>query len=75
METALLIASLILIGVMLLTIIFISLRYHNYKKAWIHQVQAMHKIVEAEDTFQEALGVMMGVYQLDEDEVIRRLMK
>ena len=74
METALLIASLILIGVMLLTIIFISLRCHNYKKAWIHQVQAMHKLVEAEDTFQEALGVMMSVYQLDEDEVIRRLL-
>ncbi len=75
METALLIASLILIGVMLLTIIFLTMRCNNYRKAYIKQIRAMHKLVEADDTFQEALGVMMGVYQLDEDEVIRRLMR
>ena len=74
METTLLVLSLVLIIVMLLTIIFVSLRCRNYRKAWLHQIHAMHKIVEAEDTFQEALGIMMAVYQLPEDEVIRRLM-
>lgn len=74
METTLLVLSLILIVAMLLTIIFVSLRCHNYRKAWLHQIHAMHKIVESEDTFQEALGIMMAVYQLPEDEVIRRLM-
>ena len=75
MEVILLTLSLILIIVMLLTIIFISLRCHNYKKAWMHQVQAMHKIVEAEDTFQEALAIMTAVYHLPEDEIIRRLLE
>ena len=75
METALLIASLILIGVILLTIIFLTLRCNQYRKAYIKQIRAMHKLVEAENTFQEALAIMMGVYQLDEDEVIRRLMR
>lgn len=74
METTLLVLSLVLIVVMLLTIIFVSLRCHNYRKAWMHQVYAMHKIVGAEDAFDEALGIMMAVYQLSEDEVKRRLM-
>lgn len=74
MEITLLWMSLILIIVMLLTIIFLGIRYHQYRKAWLHQIHAIHKIVGAEDAFDEALGIMMAVYQLSEDEVKRRLM-
>lgn len=75
METALLVMSLILIGVMLLTIIFLTMRCNQYRKAYLKQVKAMHKLVDSGNTFEEALAIMMGVYQLDEDEVIRRLMR
>ena len=74
METTLLTLSLILIIIMLLTIIFLGLRYNRYRKAYFHQIRAMHKLVEADDNFQEALAVMTMVYQLSEEEVIRRLM-
>ena len=75
MEVTLLWISLVLIAVMLVTITILGLRCHNYRKAYIHQIRAMHKIVDAEDTFQEALAVMTAVYQLPEDEVIRRLLE